>query len=479
MNKLVLENAKVLIYGTGGNGLRLSEIIKSFCCVEGFIDKRAHDIGNKNGWNVYTISEAVKHCQKKDDYVIFITVKNVFAHDEIANQLLENGFHRIVYKPGNVLKRSADETELAIDKIYETLIERKEYHSGFEISYIDSIRTTLRDRLCIEKKKEIVKAWCPVELLFNYKESYDYPGLNMPLFFPMVELYRFFLGDKELIEEEVVSNFIVYSCEWLNKNEDKLTEGQEKSFIESRAAVFQEMQKMAEVDIDFFKRNCPRVTYEEGKFYLISSGRNRVSFLIAKGFKYIPVEMSAQDYEKWCDLELKKRMEEYIAQNKINSFFAPFPNPYLVDLAFDFVDYQRLFLFPVANSILKRIYKTNRKKKESLTLTDFECVERDKKSTEIEFALQDDGIAKHYFESLGFDMNAHCDSGQKYLLIDSMYRGDKAILRKNYKAVFFLERESAYLKEQDLSDYGYTRRDYIFNSMMRQGKIRAVMYDRT
>ena len=56
MDELVLENAKVLIYGTGGNGLKLFEVIKKNCCVEGFIDKRAKDIGNKNGVRVYTIS---------------------------------------------------------------------------------------------------------------------------------------------------------------------------------------------------------------------------------------------------------------------------------------------------------------------------------------------------------------------------------------------------------------------------------------
>ena len=128
----------------------------------------------------------------------------------------------------------------------------------------------------------------------------------------MVELYKFFLGDKAIAEEEAISNFIVYCCEWLNKNEGELTEEQEKSFIESRVAVFQDMQKMVELYIDFFKRNCPRVTYDEGKFYLTSSGRNRVTFLIAKGFKYIPVEMSNQDYEKWCDLEFVKKIEENI-----------------------------------------------------------------------------------------------------------------------------------------------------------------------
>ena len=41
MDKLSLEHAKALIYGTGGNGRKLFEIIKKFCCVEGFIDKRA------------------------------------------------------------------------------------------------------------------------------------------------------------------------------------------------------------------------------------------------------------------------------------------------------------------------------------------------------------------------------------------------------------------------------------------------------
>lgn len=476
---MILEDARIFIYGTGGNGLRLSELLKESCRIEGFIDKRAHDIvSTKNGMKVYTISEAGEQCLDKEAYVIFVAVKNVFAHTEIARELLDNGFHRIIYKSDNILKGNASDIERAIDEVYETLVEKKEYQAGFRIPYTDSVRVAFRDRLCIEKMTNEVRTWCPVELLFNYKETNDYPGLNMPLFFPMVELYRFFLGDSSITEEEAVSNFIIYCCEWLNKNKSEMTESQKESFVESRISVFQEMQKMAEVDIDFFRRNCPQVNLEAGRFYLASSGRNRVSFLIAKGFKYVPVKMSKKDYDEWCNLESVRKVEEYVADNNVDSFFAPFPNPYLVDFSFDFVDYQRLFLWPIANGIIKQIYKDNRVEQGNLVITDFDGVERDKQNVKIDCYLQDEGIAERYFESIGLCTDIHSDRERKYLVIDSLYQGKKAILKKNYIKVFYLDRGKRYLGKKDFEGWGYKRKENMFSIMMRCGKICAELYER-
>ena len=235
---------------------------------------------------------------------------------------------------------------------------------------------------------------------------------------------------------------------------------------------------MVEVDIDFFKRNCPQVKLEEGKFYLASSGRNRVSFLIAKGFKYVPVRMSEKDYLEWSNLQFVSKAEKYITDNNVDSFFAPFPNPYLVDFSFDFVDYQRLFLWPIANEIMKQIYKENRIEEENLIITNFDGVEKSKLNVQIDCYLQDEDIASHYFESIGFSTDTYGDREKRYLVVDSLYQGEKDILKRNYIKVFFLKREKNHINEKDFENCGYKQIKQLFSIVMRRGKISAELYER-
>lgn len=479
MEDIILEHAKILIYGTGGNGIGFYERQKNQLHIEGFIDKRADEIKTVYNLPVLTIEDANTKFINKDEYVVFVTIKNVFAHTEIAKTLLNNGFHRIVYKSDNVLKGNEDCVEKRIDEIYETLIEQKGYRHNFSIPFMKSIHISFKDRLCIEKTETEVRTWCPVELLFNYKESNDYPGLNMPLFFPLVELYKLFLGDSSISKEEAIDNFFVYSCEWLKKNGRELNESQKNSFLESRIAVFEEMQEMSEVDIEFFKRNCPEVKLEEKKFYLSSSGRNRVSFLIAKGFKYVPVKMSEKDYLEWCDLQYVNRMENYINDNGIKSFFAPYPNPYLLDFSIDFVDYQRLFLWPIANEIVKKIYKDSRVTEGTLTCTDYSKVERKKNKTSVMCYLQDGGAACQYFKSIGFHINMNEDAEIKYLVVDSCVKDNiEGILNKDYRKVYFLKREDGCLSNEVFLDFGYKRTKKMFETITRKGYLYAEVLEK-
>jgi hypothetical protein len=480
MENIKLANAKILIYGTGGNGKNFCERMHSQLQISGYIDKRANEIETLNNVSVMTLEEVSSNIKNKDEYVVVISVKNVFSHNEIAKSLLDNGFHRIVYKSDSVLKGNGDSKEKLIDEIYESLIERKECNTNYTIPYTEIIRTSFNDKLCIEKADTYVKTWCPVELLFNYKESHDYPGLNMPLFFPLVELYKYFLGDTSIGREEAVSNFMAYSCEWLKQNNRELTKSQADSFMESRTAVFEEMQKTVEVDIDFFKDNCPMVKYESGKFYLSSSGRNRVSFLIAKGFKYVPVKMSRNDYIDWCDMQYVKKIQDYVDRNKITSFFAPYPNPYLLDYPVDFVDYQRLFLIPIANSIMKKIYKYSRLIDGTLTCVNYSKVESEKSKTSVVCYMQDDGIASRYFESIGFNTSCDKKTENNYLLISShINRTIEQLLDGKYTKIYFLNCGEGAIDNEYFARLGYTKKSRMFDTASRKGFIYAEVYEPT
>lgn len=390
-----LKKSNVLIYGTGGNGAGLYNRIMSFCKVLGFIDKRAKKIGTMFDKPVFTIDEVSQRLStdEKQNVIVIITVKNVFIHSEIVKELLNNDFAFFVYKPLNVLKNRGNATEIRINDIYECIVERKEYMENIDIPRTKEILYEFENKLLIAKEQDYVSTWMPVELLFNYKNSYDYPGINMPLFFPLVELYKAFLGSRDVSLEQAIDNFYLYCGEWLHQNEKRLTEEQKDSFLESRVSIFGEMQKMAEVDIKFFEHNAPLVEKENNIFFLKSSGRNRVAFLIAKGFKYVPVKMNINDYNEWCNIGFVNEKEREINQNNVNCFFASYPNPYLVDYPVCFTDYQRLFLQPVANEVMKELYLKNIIVEDNVRRVDFDHVEKDKKSIGVLVRIREIGRA--------------------------------------------------------------------------------------
>lgn len=441
-----LDTGKVIIYGTGGNGLSLARMLRNESIqVKYFIDKRADEIVSIEDIPVKNLSE-LDDIDDKEQYIVFITIKNVFAHSEIASDILKRGYTHIIYKPSSVLRGYSNNTDEKVNELYELLIERKQYKSLLNIPATKNILIKFRNRLIISDDEDTIKVWCPVELIFNYKSSNDYPGLNMPLFFPLVELYRFLLGQEGEYHKNAIENFIVYCSEWLRINNKELDDSQLNSFLESRISVFQEMQKMTEIDNDFFKSNCPLVEYENEKFYISSSGRNRVSFLIAKGYKYVPVRMNRLDYEKWCNLKRVLEIEDKVNVQRIGSFFAPEPNPYLVDYKIDFVDYQRLILWPIANEIIKEIYIKSRYNKGTLTCTDFDKVEVLKKKYIITCDIEDGGISNAYFESIGLgrtNVNAEYIYNISFSEDKEIKRDAKlikAIWIKNKKKYFYFEK---------------------------------------
>lgn len=469
MDTASLRDLNICIYGTGGNGISLYRRIPegyNFVC---FIDKRADDIKELSEKPVVSVDSLSKFTDL-DKTVVFITIKSVFSHSDIARDLIKCGIRYIIFKPDNVLKDVADETELRINEIYEALIEGNGEFDDISIPHIDVLPVRLRNRLLIKEEGQEVTTWCPVELLFNYPESEDYPGINMPLFFPLVELYRSFLGDPTIDGEESEMNFIDYCCEWLRKNDKPLTLSQTESFLESRGQIFSDLQKMTEVDIDYFKSNCPSVKYVSGRFFLTSSGRNRVAFLIAKGFKYVPIRMSKVDYDIWCDVELVSSEEKRIEQGELRSYYAPATNPFLVDVQTVFADYMRLFVIPSANHIIKGIYNES---KYAYVNMDSDsrgrCVDQKKvdkllSDTVVVCQINDEGRAAKYFKSLGIDAIEGSvktsdieNKRNAYLIIDenNIEKVDDLYNTACWKGIFYIRKTAS--KELRFDGYGCYR----------------------
>lgn len=477
-SSVLLSKSKAIIYGIGGNGIKTYQLLKANNIeVEGFIDKRAKEHAYIENTKVYSLQEITEKILDKNGIVVFVTLKNVFIHNEIVNELLRAGFHYVIYKSLNALNNVANSNEIEIDRAYEEIIEHVQFNTDFTVPYLYSANYHFIDRLKIKvNENAYVVSWVPIELLFNYRDAKDYPGINMPLMFPLVELYKAFLGDDNIDSKEALDNFFLYSGEWLHRNNNKPTNDQQASMFESRASIFQHMQKMAEADISFFQKNAPVAQYENGKFFLESSGRNRVAFLIAKGYKYIPVQMSQGDYDLWCDRPLINQYEEKINSKNINIFFAPYPNPYLVDFPVIYADYMTQFIIPIANEIVKDIYLQSVVEDDNVRIVDTQLVEKQKHIYSIICRIDDNGIANRYFRSIGLtDYDTEREEIYKVEIVD--YNIGK-IIDTTANRLYVLENEYDLNDDVLIKIDGYKMIGIISKGVSNTGWIRGIKYEK-
>ena len=395
-----------IIYGAGGGGLKNIRLLKQHGFnVIGVVDKRAHELEEVCGIPTMTIDEVGERVENKENTVIIITPKNVFQHSEIALNLVQVGFKNIIYKPLEVLHGSNDEKLLAISKIHDSFLVKIELPEGEEAYSIDgSANIELQDMLLIGQKTESeVVAWVPIELVFNYKKHAAYYDINMPTLFPVVELYEMLLGKRNMESESCINNYINYASEWLKRNNLELTEGVSKAFLQTRMSVFEEMQRIAEVDRDFFIRNASSVIAEKGIHFTInSSGKNRVSYLIARGYRYVPFIMDVALYDRWINKEVLNEIETIIRKNNIHKLFTCVAHPKLVSMPVEVVDYVRVFCCAVGRQLIKELYATHMETIGTITVVKSEEMFKVRDNTTAACMINDNGTITRYLASLGF-----------------------------------------------------------------------------
>lgn len=418
--KRSLYNSRVLIYGTGGNGrLLCKSLVKTGVLVEGFLDKRADNLKDVLGFPVCSPDGDFSCFGSVDDIIIFVTVKNVFDHDRIVHHLLQKGFQYFVYKPGAVLRGGGNSSQLSTDAAYQSMIEDKirqrKTFPDVEIVRTEKIEFPLTDRFLLSKDGRWATVWLPVELLFNYKEAKAFPGINMELFYPLLNLYRAFMGDPGVNVGKALEDFFLYTSEWMAENAIAPDESQKRSMVESRYRAYLEMEDRWAVDTDFFIKNAPTVKADNNKrFFMESSGRNRVVFQIAKGRRLIPVKMEAADYEKLLVMSpAEEKMKFRIGGG--SNVFSRHLHPLLYFVECDFPEYHRI-LAALAMELLRSIYESHvYEAGRGMKRIDFGAAEEQKKSTFVICLLKDERIAADYFSRLGFA--GQTDDGTAELVI--------------------------------------------------------------
>lgn len=468
------EEYKYIIYGAGGNGYRVIDILRKHGLdVVAVIDKRAEQIQLIENVPVYTLTDIKSKIVTTKKTVVIITIKNVFAHVGIVRNLIQLGFENVIYKTYGVLQGARDIEWNSIDEVYENLVEKKQWLDTFTENIIASSRLNhlffFRDNLCIEKCGEKVLCYLPIELLKNYDRQDAYGLLPMMGYYPLIDFYQYLLGNSiGITYEEIKQNLCIYAMDWIVRTNQELSDLLVESMVKSRADIFFEMQKSAELDKEFFNRNAPSVRKcENGTFYLESSGRNRVSFLIAKGCRYIPVIMCENDYVEWQNEDNFFKIRNYMEHEGISEFFTYIPSPYMAGFSAQAPDYMNKFCSSIVRKIVRELHKKAWRTIRNGIQVDYESWLKEKKKVCIIVAIYDEGTISRILSSYGFEtiryelLNENCQVIHQLDLLQSCVintsipkKYQKKILITDTKALDSINMDFSNIEHIFLLNYG-------------------------
>lgn len=399
---------KYIIYGAGGNCLRLLRLFrKAGYAVSAILDQRADAIQCIEAIPVFTPDRYAEDDTEKERTVIIITIKNVFAHIMIVRGLIAAGYKNIIYKPFPILQGEHSREWDSIDYAYEMLVE-KPVLDDFSTWQVACSRKenlfVLKDELLIKEDENTVLCWMPVELLCNYDRDDAFQRIPMGAYYPLVDLYRYLLNTgTDNTWCDIENNFLLYCAEWLEKENKVLTDSLKSSMLHSRIAVFDEMQKKADIDKDFFMRNAVTVErINSVQFCLSASGRNRVCFLIARGYRFVPVLMKKEDYREWMHASAFAQFQQYLEKENIGRLFTAVQHPMAISLVSSVTDYVHLFCLPVVKEIYQWLHWRSAERKNRYFKINKEKYIEEKNALRIVSAVKDEGCINRLLRLYGF-----------------------------------------------------------------------------
>ncbi|MCR5651316.1 MAG: hypothetical protein K6F86_09075 [Lachnospiraceae bacterium] len=340
-----MKNRKIVFYGAASIGKIIYDRVKNtdldlFC----YIDKRAEEIKYLNTLPVFYLDDLIFEKINKDEFVIFISVKNVFEHTDVANELIKRGFHNIIYRPLSAINGVGSEKQNRINEVYDV------FESG-KIEEIEWIPKSLKIDMYVPQNRSIIAedactitAWFPIDILHtdNKVKGHKWSDIPVPAFIPHIDLFRHIAGDSSC----TCDVYLEYCTESAINNGISVTEAWKANVIKNRSSVYEHMSHAAELEADFFVRNAVNAIYdkEQGLFNL-NSGKHRAAFFASMKRKYIPMKVAKEDYSAFINMEWCSRLEKYLVDNEVMQLKAPIPHPFFYDYPCETKEFYYNYMF--------------------------------------------------------------------------------------------------------------------------------------
>ena len=237
---------------------------------------------------------------------------------------------------------------------------------------------------------------------------------------PLIPLFRAFdSGDVEELHratDRYVNGFAKIGAQGININ----TEGRwEQGVLKGRKQVFAEMSAMQALSKTFFSDYCPDVEWEKDmRFSLISSGKSRVSFLVARNIAYVPVWMDKKEWNDFYHEDAVKKIHDYLKKNGFAELFAPLPHPAFMHMTYKCYDFQFLWLEKSGRYLAEYIFEQTK----GFYFEKYSAL----------YAMEDLGITERLYASQGLHSYRYGEIGELEKLCDGLFY---------YKPEIYLGRE--------------------------------------
>ena len=356
-------------------GKALLENGKRIC---GFIDKRAKDIRQCIGYPVYDIETLKKKAGRHA--VIFVAVKNVFYHMDIAVELYANGFERIIYKSCHAIHGTMSGEEQLLDKAYELI-----YKTGdipdFEIPIVlpkQEFQWT-PSRILLETE-EYVTLNAPLEQIYTGVTAAKWTNTPVLSLIPYIELFRYFEGDSQCRPDD----YIALCEEGARSEQIEITDSWKQYALENRFHIFGQMRWQYEHEPEFFTVQAPEAAWDKRGYFRLLTGKHRICFLIAMGKTSAPLKIRKDTWRAICE-DPKLHEIRQILERSPNAQM-PLPHIYFQgNRQFHCIFYQKKL-----REIYWQMYKTG------------QMCGQERETLEIRDQTQDSGYFSLIFSQMGF-----------------------------------------------------------------------------
>lgn len=352
--KTVKKDSGIYLYGAASIGIIVyNNLIKNEIKINGFIDKRAKEIKSFCGLPVYELTDP--KISRTD--IVYLSVKNVFEHEEIKNLLAKEGYQYIIYKPYNSLLGTGtkEENELAI--LYDELFQGSLSNQNQLVCINELQDGGTHDYAIVKEAENSVVVNIPVEFIYTN----DYPKAssmekwgNIPIqsLFTHINFFRYLNGDNTCTPEMYLKEYCEYTAKI--QNSIQITTAWKNNVLRNRTQIFEQMKESLELDPEFFYRNAASAEWNSRGYFNLTSGKHRTTFLAALGRRYVPVNISKKDYELFRNDIAVDSVKVCLKSRKNKYVYIPHPYFYRGDHNRD--DGTSLFVQWFMRSIGEKLY---------------------------------------------------------------------------------------------------------------------------
>jgi len=326
-----------------------------------FIDKRANEIQSFMERPVYSIDDMALETMLSDDYVVIVSVKNVFEHSNIANILIERGFKQIVYRPHASLEGIGNEMQNTLNDTY-SLVENANYYEAKDIPCSEARETFKpRDSAIIDEDDDWVVAYIPMDILFSDNKERETPWFNKPVLamLPHIDFFRYISGDTHYTIDRYMQ-FCVDSArnsEWI-----EITDAWKQNVVKNRTQIYEHMMNSMDLEPDFFIRNAPKCTYDQNRcLFNLNSGKHRAALYVSLKKKFIPLKIDKASYKQYIKKDLIALLSEVLNEDYPEVLPAPIPHPFFYSYPCESKELYYNLLYFLSYYIADDLYKKTRR----------------------------------------------------------------------------------------------------------------------